>query len=639
MPSAGDIDTQIRNEGGGTTTISSSWLIIHATNLGDPPVYASLYENGASCTNQVSGSEVEVKVSEGWKRSRTSSPITLSDGTDYMVCVKVARGTTISMAGAKIIQEQSSPAGISKTEMYHTYINAPSSHDNDIYQSQQYFNEYNPDNFNGANFSYYFDTTIKTPGGTGYTRLYNNTDSEEILNSENTTTSTTYVRVRSEDILTEMPAEEKDLDTQIRNSSTNVTTVSTSNLVIRATFTSYSIIHDSTANLYHGTLTGGKWNEQSSCISGGCLFFNGLEDHIYVNNKPKLNFKATDGFSISLWFKRPQKSGGVDVILAKYEDTGSDGGYKLYMDEEGKIVFGVSDTNTVFPKDYVSSVERYDDNIWHHIIATKDGTNSLSLYINGNLSGINNTVTSGSLVNNDKLYIGIDGDGSSNPWKGLIDEVRVYPYKRSENEVQTDFIRQAGTRGSSASFGARNQTPLYDNLLGHWKMDETESGTCSNGADSCDSSGNSNHGTWLENTSSATGRFGNALSLTGTGSGTMVMGAPTDWYHDWYEPDLWQNRMEITFNNSESTENLTNFPVLVKLDSTRIDYSKTKDNGEDIRFTDSDGTTLLSHEIEQWNESGDSFVWVKVPNIPAQSTNNFIYMYYNNPEASRWAES
>lgn len=97
----------------------------------------------------------------------------------------------------------------------------------------------------------------------------------------------------------------------------------------------------------------------------------------------------------------------------------------------------------------------------------------------------------------------------------------------------------------------------------------------------------------------------------------------------------WSARKKITFNNASSSANLTNFPVLVKLDSTRIDYSKVQDAGEDLRFVDpSDNTTVIAHEIESWNEDGTSYVWVNVTQIDAFSTSDYIYMYYNNPEAS-----
>ena len=93
-----------------------------------------------------------------------------------------------------------------------------------------------------------------------------------------------------------------------------------------------------------------------------------------------------------------------------------------------------------------------------------------------------------------------------------------------------------------------------------------------------------------------------------------------------------RNRRKITFDNSGSGEALLDFPVLVSLSSgDNIDYSKTQDQGQDIRFFDDDGTTQLSYEIERWDESGTSTVWVKVPQINTGSNTDFIWMYYNDP--------
>ncbi|NIQ81051.1 MAG: DUF2341 domain-containing protein, partial [Anaerolineales bacterium] len=104
-------------------------------------------------------------------------------------------------------------------------------------------------------------------------------------------------------------------------------------------------------------------------------------------------------------------------------------------------------------------------------------------------------------------------------------------------------------------------------------------------------------------------------------------------YGNWWDGS-WSKRRKITFDNLTQTENLTGFPVLIKLDSTRIDYAQTQDQGQDIRFVDSDDTTLLSHEIEEWNESGISSVWVKVPQIDGSSDTDSIWMYYGNPSAT-----
>jgi hypothetical protein len=100
----------------------------------------------------------------------------------------------------------------------------------------------------------------------------------------------------------------------------------------------------------------------------------------------------------------------------------------------------------------------------------------------------------------------------------------------------------------------------------------------------------------------------------------------------------WLYRREITFDNRDSTlgvisEELTEFPVLIKLESgINIDYSKCQNNGEDIRFEDSTGE-VLSYEIEKWDPSGTSYIWVKIPQISQNSNTDFVYLYYGNSSA------
>jgi VCBS repeat-containing protein len=94
----------------------------------------------------------------------------------------------------------------------------------------------------------------------------------------------------------------------------------------------------------------------------------------------------------------------------------------------------------------------------------------------------------------------------------------------------------------------------------------------------------------------------------------------------------WQARRQITFNNGMRSQALNDFPVLVTLDATKIDYNLTQNNGNDLRFVDADGT-LLDHEVENWDESGVSRVWVRVPTISASSNADFIWMYYGNDSA------
>ena len=85
--------------------------------------------------------------------------------------------------------------------------------------------------------------------------------------------------------------------------------------------------------------------------------------------------------------------------------------------------------------------------------------------------------------------------------------------------------------------------------------------------------------------------------------------------------------------NEQAGKNLTNYQVLLKLDETNFDFSKTQQNGDDIRFVDINNN-FLSYWIEKWDSfNKEARIWIKIPSIPANSTIN-IWMYYGNQTIS-----
>src|SRR5688572_6468348 len=91
-----------------------------------------------------------------------------------------------------------------------------------------------------------------------------------------------------------------------------------------------------------------------------------------------------------------------------------------------------------------------------------------------------------------------------------------------------------------------------------------------------DWSGGSGQTSWSDNT-----KFDSSANVTTSTAGQVTLQATSSWYNS-----SWAYRRKITFDNSAQAENLTNFPVLAKLDATRINYSNTQNSGQDIRFTD-----------------------------------------------------
>jgi len=91
----------------------------------------------------------------------------------------------------------------------------------------------------------------------------------------------------------------------------------------------------------------------------------------------------------------------------------------------------------------------------------------------------------------------------------------------------------------------------------------------------------------------------------------------------------WSYLRECSIDSSKIGATLGNFPVLVVVPT---EVGVLADGGDSLRFVDSD-LNSLNYEIELWNSSGDSFVWVNVTSVSSISDTVF-YMFYNNTVAS-----
>lgn len=101
----------------------------------------------------------------------------------------------------------------------------------------------------------------------------------------------------------------------------------------------------------------------------------------------------------------------------------------------------------------------------------------------------------------------------------------------------------------------------------------------------------------------------------------------------WFS-SAWSARRRLDFDNTALAEDLDDFPVLLRLDDTRIDYNLTEAGGADLRIVAADHVTELPFEIEAWSPGGDSVVWLRVDIAAAGQTPGPVYLYYGSPGAS-----
>lgn len=81
------------------------------------------------------------------------------------------------------------------------------------------------------------------------------------------------------------------------------------------------------------------------------------------------------------------------------------------------------------------------------------------------------------------------------------------------------------------------------------------------------------------------------------------------------------------------SETILGFPILVRLDSSRFDFSKAQSGGGDIRFAKPDGMPL-PYQIERWDAAArQAEIWVRVDTLKGDSESGSMRMYWGKPDA------
>jgi len=177
------------------------------------------------------------------------------------------------------------------------------------------------------------------------------------------------------------------------------------------------------------------------------------------NGKAGLVTSATqvaspNAYSVEGWFKTTTNRGGKLVGFgSSQQGMSSEYDRQIYMQNDGQLVFGVSNTGTKI--NAIVSSHVYNDGKWHFVVATFSPTAGMTLRVDGQLAGKNSTKS-------DESYSGfwrvggdnLNGGWSLDPWGGTsqghtqpnsyyfsgdIGDVAVFPRALSPAQIAAQY--------------------------------------------------------------------------------------------------------------------------------------------------------------------------------------------------------
>ncbi|MFJ7153610.1 DNRLRE domain-containing protein [Streptomyces sp. NPDC101118] len=165
--------------------------------------------------------------------------------------------------------------------------------------------------------------------------------------------------------------------------------------------------------------------------------FNGTDEQLHSDRRQTVG----STYTLETWFKTGTTRGGKLIGFGNNTTRNSSSYDKqIYMTNSGRLVFGVynGSTRTIT----TGLFDSYNDNKWHHVVATQ-GPGGMALYVDGQNKGTLNVTTHQAYAG----YWHVGGDNlaswpnrpTSNFFAGQLDETAVYPTVLTQAQAQNHY--------------------------------------------------------------------------------------------------------------------------------------------------------------------------------------------------------
>jgi hypothetical protein len=252
--------------------------------------------------------------------------------------------------------------------------------------------------------------------------------------------------------------------------------------------------NDASGNGNNGTVVSGSLSNDRLGNANSSYYLNGQTDYITV---PSVSSMLPNRLTLSVWVKIPSNYNGNNgigpIIRARFY------GYILWFDSSNGSIIHIlhHNSSTTTTTDTPNNIN---DNQWHQIVGTFDGTNN-KLYLDGQLISTDTTASISNLyyVSDGPVVFGRDGNNPSTStamYQGWIDDIGIWNRALTQQEITAMYNGVNYSDTCNAVSGS-----LVNGLVAYYPF-------CGN---SNDQSGNGLNGV-VNGATLTTDRFGNSNS-------------------------------------------------------------------------------------------------------------------------------
>jgi len=161
---------------------------------------------------------------------------------------------------------------------------------------------------------------------------------------------------------------------------------------------------------------------------GNALAFDGVDGEVNVEHVMDSDWNQ---ITLEAWAKiAPDQNAAYPRILENY---GSDAGFSLNLWRETRELYFEFRDATDNSWDTIMAPKPINDNLWHHIACTYDGTD-MKIFLDGEL--ISTKDNPGAVINKQIVKTGIGNQNGVAPLNGTLDEIRIWNVARTAAELK-----------------------------------------------------------------------------------------------------------------------------------------------------------------------------------------------------------